>query len=221
MPDGKSFFTRCSDGKLRSFFSGPGRGEALPAPVDPPGKVVRVLLSPDGKILLTSEGRSMKFLGPERAAVCAAETPAHQGDVFNVIFSPDGRLVAEAGRTGVVQVWESPKGKAHLSAIVQPDAVGGPGLQSRRQPAGHGWRREDCAPWDTGSGRQSAPAMPHQGWINELHFATKDDSLFSGQQGPQRAGLVRARPALGPAALPSLARPAVDLLAERRTASPP
>jgi WD40 repeat protein len=176
MPDGKSFFTRCSDGKLRFF--GAQTGEAVRSPVDPPGKLVRSQLSPDGKILLTSEGRSMKFWDLQSGRL-VSETPLHQGDVFSVVFSPDGRLVAEGGSDGVVQVWESPRGKPHLSAIVQPDAVVALAFNHDGSLLATGGAEKIVRLWDTVSGRQVCPGMPHQGWINDLRFATKDDWLFS------------------------------------------
>ncbi len=69
-------------------------------------RTVRVAFSPDGKTLAATEGRRIRFLDAKTGAPIAA-VGGYTDDIPQMVFSPDGRLLAFAGFPDPVFLWDT------------------------------------------------------------------------------------------------------------------
>jgi WD40 repeat protein len=77
--------------------------------------VVALVVSPDGTLLAANSSVSLEqgrvSLWELTSGTFIRDLPTETGNVLTVAFSPDGRLIAAGGITGVVHLWEAATGR--------------------------------------------------------------------------------------------------------------
>jgi eukaryotic-like serine/threonine-protein kinase len=134
-PDGKAFVTGCLNRGIYTWDAATGR--PLGKPIAPPGQVLSLAYSPDGKVLLAGGGSHQSGRGDFSCWVrrwdAATGEPlgpalAHDLRVWAVAYSPDGKtfLVGAGrndGRKGQVRLWDAATGEPLGAPLALPFTV--------------------------------------------------------------------------------------------------
>jgi WD40 repeat protein len=188
---GSAVFAWTEGAKALQIVSGEARlwstrtGQPLTDPLLHPHAVWAVAFAPNGRLLLTGceDTQARLFRLTERSRLwLTAESVAtpflHEGLVRAVAFSPDGRtaLTGSAGgdeATGVAaRLWEVPPEAVFGQVLFQSSepttmafSPGGTELVTADKNGGL------VRHWDIGTGRELAPALPHDAVVTALAFS--------------------------------------------------
>lgn len=163
------------------------------------GTVSAVAWSPDGAMaaLGTTTGRLRTWRPGEQGAgavpVAASIVPisngrrgpddeARQAAIWDVAFSPDGRLLASASADGLVRIHDPATGDAVRALAGHDDAVYAVAFSGDGAVVATGSRDRTIRLWDTGSWRESATLRGHEGTVYSVRFSPDNDRLVSASQ---------------------------------------
>jgi WD40 repeat protein len=107
-PDGRTFATMSEDGTTKLWDLATRQERAvLPAPVHG----VRLYFSPDGKAAVMGVNDGMVHAFDVKDGAVRQLLAGHDGDVYHLAFSPDGRLLLATTTTGHTILWHLPTEK--------------------------------------------------------------------------------------------------------------
>jgi WD40 repeat protein/transcriptional regulator with XRE-family HTH domain len=126
-PDGRRIATIGADGTTIVWDSASGEQLlSLPGTTEPGDAIgiQRLAYSPDGSILATGDRELVRLWDPARG-IENATLAGHTGEVWAVVFSPDGTKIASAGRDTTARIWEVASGETIRILEGHQDAIEG------------------------------------------------------------------------------------------------
>jgi WD40 repeat protein len=155
-----------------------------------PGSVLAgadsLAVSPDGRILAAGFGNgSLGFFKAKTGEVIATETQAFSGDVFQMVFSFDGKLLAaagremEAGRPPTAKIWEMATQKKVAILTNHTDIV----LAAVFSPEGKtlvtSGADDAIRFWDTTTWKEISPSLSQKEPVVSLAISSDGKTLAS------------------------------------------
>ena len=200
-PDGKTLVSGAWDGVL--LWWDLATGKELRRSAAHRSAASAVAFSPDGKMLASGGGgmnsgrihrrdhqldstirlwevSTGKALPPTRDPIGAAVA---------VAFSPNGRLVASAGKDTVVRLWQAGTGKPLRRLVGHQDTVYVVAFAPDGKTLASGSKDKTVRLWDANSGKELRTLRGHQGGVESLAFSPDGKTLASSGAWDQTARL--------------------------------
>jgi WD40 repeat protein/tetratricopeptide (TPR) repeat protein/tRNA A-37 threonylcarbamoyl transferase component Bud32 len=188
-PDGKQLCTVLNvsragftEGKLLFWPPGPGRRYSMVDSLSHPGGILAMALSRDGnRLATTGADLTTRVLdGPETTESGPPLIPpiAQEGLVHALAFSPDARVLATAGDSGV-RFWNASTGKAFGASIPQARQVRLVAFAPNRRFIATAGADRIVRFWDTATGKAIGEPMLHQDEVRALSFRGSGSALVT------------------------------------------
>jgi WD40 repeat protein len=146
----------------------------------PQGNVVGAALSPDGKVLATTNGGSTIVVWGVPSGKEVVRLTGQRGLGTVISFSPDGKTLAAASDAGVTFLWDATTWK-RLGINQQASGQRANGVVFPAQGPPLGWSVQGHAlrVWELPGGKAVTPADGHMHRIGSLVFTDKGKKLWS------------------------------------------
>jgi WD40 repeat protein len=109
-PDGSKVAVRIMDDEPRVAIVGLDGSVLAEFPLEPPATSAgHIAFSPDGSLLAAGGDRLAVF--DTRSWAVLWQVDAHDGGVFHLDFSPDGRSIVTTGSDGFIRLWDTRDGR--------------------------------------------------------------------------------------------------------------
>ena len=139
--------------------------------VDPPRQMMRlpgrldginiIALRPDGRYLAAGSDQGMTRIwdlrpsdGSEDLLLAAREFAAHEGEVYDAVYSPDGAQMASTGSDGTLKVWDAATGEQLLSLPGALEDIFFPAYSASGEWLAAANRGGGVSIWDARSGQE-------------------------------------------------------------------
>ncbi|WP_406695264.1 protein kinase [Singulisphaera sp. Ch08] len=170
-PDGRAFLAAGEDTTAHLWDPYNGRPMGPPLPLE--SEIMALGFSPDGQTIVTAEGSSAR-LWHVAQGVATGQTRqvlhGHQGFIYCLAFSRDGRLVATGSEDDTARVWEVKTGRP----IGPPLPHGASVISVAFSPDGRtlltGCNDQTARLWNLPTGRPIGPPLKHQGRVSAVSF---------------------------------------------------
>jgi len=170
--DGTQLATACIDGTTRIWPI--AAGELVPKLVEHPRRVFGVDFSADGR-LATACGDGIARIWDTGSGEQLLQMD-FGAPVFDVAFSPDGRLLASTGQARVAKVWDAASGDKLLTLAGHASNLECVAFSPDGKQMATGSQDLSAKIWDAHSGRQLESLSGHTGTVAAVTFSP--DSAF-------------------------------------------
>lgn len=181
-PDGKTLATTSLDGTAKLWDV--ATGEVVRTLAGPTGVIFfGIDFSPDGKTILTGSdftGDNTARLWDVTTGQMIQEFVGHTQGMMSVDISPDGRLVATAGRDGTARLWEAATGKQLNILTGHENEIAAIRFSPDSSLVATSGDDQIIRLWDTGSGQLIGEYVGHKAWVQTLAFSPDGKYLLSG-----------------------------------------
>jgi WD40 repeat protein len=196
-PDGQRIASAVWDGRLHFVQVWDARNgrEAFTFPDGPEDSAVAyfaVAFSPDGRYLVTGEGRGAVQVWDARTGRQVGTLGTHGREIRGVVFSKGGRHLASASNDGEVKLWDATRLEEKQEARLTLRArVHGPSLNVAFSPDGRrlatGGEENTVKIWDVQTGRDLHSLRGHSGEIYTVAFSPDDAGRWVASAGEDSA----------------------------------
>jgi WD40 repeat protein len=163
-PDGRSIATSFGDGSAKVWDCHPSDLEPQPGPrtwiprrgllIERGLNIPSLAVSPDGKTLAVAAGRLVKLYDTASRAA-RATLRGHDAHVMQVVFSPDGKILASSASDAEVRLWNISSAK-ELRRLARPYVTTHPiAFTPDGQSVVVSWRDNSLKGWDVSTGSLS------------------------------------------------------------------
>ncbi|MEE9216242.1 MAG: WD40 repeat domain-containing protein, partial [Anaerolineales bacterium] len=144
-----------------------------------------VSLSPDGQKMAVGRGPSSTSvwdvsLNGNRELLTIA---AHEGKVYDAIYSTDGRRLASTGQDGTLRVWDAATGELQHSLPTLTDWVHFPAFSPDDEKVAAANQMGGVSIWDVDSGREVATLIGDGSALTAVTFNPDGSKLAAGGDG--------------------------------------
>ena len=186
-PDGQRLISAGADRTIRVWDTQYGRSQMVLA--GPTDQVFDVAVSPDGRYVASGSGDGYVRLwdiSPQGSSEVI--TMDHKGSVHDVIYSPDGKMIASAGNAdGVIKLWDASTGALLRTLQGIPPSAESMFWNSNGRYLAASYGTGQALVWDmTNTAADAQPVLTIQGngvWVNGVSLnadssmlATADDN---------------------------------------------
>jgi WD40 repeat protein len=146
----------------------------------PQGNVVGAALSPDGKLLATTNGGSTIVVWEVPGGKEVVRLTGQRGLGAVISFSPDGKTLAAATDAGVTFLWDATTWKRlGINQQAWGQRVNGVVFPTQGPPLGWSFLGHALRVWELPGGKAVTPADGHMHRIGSLVFTDKGKKLWS------------------------------------------
>ena len=183
VPGGARVVTSGDDGHLRVWDV--RTGKLLRTLEGPGGTISDTAVSPDGRLIAYctdgGTGEQVRLIDAYTFRARRA-LGSHREGVFEVVFSPDGRLLASGGRDHVIRLWDVSTGRLVRELIGHDDAVTALAFtrDGLRLASGSAERDNTVRVWNVRTGEVLHTLAGHDEWVTSVAFAPDGATLASG-----------------------------------------
>jgi WD40 repeat protein/tetratricopeptide (TPR) repeat protein len=191
-PDGKTVLTATAspDDTARLWLAATGR--PLTPPLRHDGTITAVAFSPDGKAVLTGDAPVVDAFIPRAisgqarlwsAATGKELTPPlfHQGGVWAVAFSPDGRAVL-TGSENEARLWSAATGQPLAPPLAHQGLVKAVAFSPDGKTVLTGSEDNTARLWSAATGQSLGPPLPHQAEVLAVAFSPDGRTVLTGSE---------------------------------------
>ena len=178
-PDGKSLAAIGVDGTVLKWDAFTGAEQLrIPGSTIPGDEIgmQRIAFHPDGKHLATGDGKLVKIWDGSSGAEILTLS-GHPGEVWAVVYSPDGSRVASGGFDGSVRLWDAVTGKELFVLNGHEDAVEGLAFRPDGSQLASVGDDQAVRIWDVLSGTLAAQRADFDGPVDSVTYSPDGKSL--------------------------------------------
>jgi eukaryotic-like serine/threonine-protein kinase len=176
-PGGRYLVTGDDDGRVR-FWDADGGTSDRPG-FRQNGKVRVLTVSPDGRTVLTGEGKNARLWDAGSGQAVGDPVP-HLGVVLAAAFSPDGRTVLTSSREDLTtRLWEAATGKPVVGPFRHKGMVEALAFSPDGQAFVTGGHDRTARIWSLGANQAVGQPLPHETEVRTVGFSSDGRTLLT------------------------------------------
>ena len=138
-----------------------------------------IAISPDGKLLATTEIGPVMRVWDAATGKLLHELRGHTRTIADIAFSPDGKILASAGFDNSVRLWNIEKGDAQLTLDQAPELITSVAFSPDGTLIAGGCQDATIRIWDTHTGKEKRQIKGHRTSVTSIAFSRHGKMLAS------------------------------------------